>query len=231
MNTINPIASLSNEPAVIILSGGLDSSTLAYMMRSLGYALTALWFHYGQRHAKEQESARQIANNVQASFHTIDLASVGAHLGGNALTGTLAVPHGHYAAENMKQTVVPLRNALFLTAACAYALAHHIPTVAMGVHAGDHPIYPDCREEFFRAYQAMVDVFTEGHKLRIWAPFLHQTKVDIVTIGNNLGLPFAETWSCYEGGAVHCGLCGTCVERREAFRLAGIHDPTVYAAP
>lgn len=221
---------MSNKHALVILSGGLDSAVVAYLLRAQGRDLTALWIDYGQRHKRERQSAEKIATHLGAEFCVVDLSSMGALLKGNALTDAIDVPHGHYAAESMRLTIVPLRNALFLTVACAVAIARDIPLVGMGVHAGDHPIYPDCRPAFFHAFGRMVDNFTEEQRVTICTPFIGQTKTDIVRTGASFGVPFVDTWSCYEGGVVHCGKCGTCVERREAFHLAGIHDPTVYAA-
>jgi len=216
--------------AVVLLSGGLDSSCLTYRMIAHRWSLLAVSANYGQRHKREVEAALAIATRLEIEWLPIDLSSVGSHLEGNALTGQAALPQKDYSQESLAVTVVPLRNALFLTAASAIALARGYETVAIGVHGGDHPVYPDCRAGFITAYQAMVDAFTEGRKLEIQAPFLHQQKSDIVAVGARLGVPFELTWSCYAGGEIHCGLCSTCRERREAFRLAGVPDPTQYAA-
>jgi 7-cyano-7-deazaguanine synthase len=131
----------------------------------------------------------------------------------------------------MRATVVPNRNAVMLAIACALAGGSGADSVAVAVHAGDHPVYPDCRPEFVRAFEAMERIAMEGMaELRILAPFVSLRKHDIVRIGAEHGVALARTWSCYRGEAVHCGLCGTCTERREAFVLAGVADPTVYAA-
>ena len=129
----------------------------------------------------------------------------------------------------MKITVVPNRNAIMLSIACALAVTREAGTVAFGAHTGDHFIYPDCRPEFVRAFEAMVNVAVDGlASIEILAPFLAMTKSDIVTLGAELHVPFERTWSCYKGGVAHCGTCGTCFERREAFARARVADPTTY---
>ncbi len=150
---------------------------------------------------------------------------------GSALTDDVDVPHGHYAAENMAVTVVPNRNAIMLSIAYGVAVARGARIVAAAVHAGDHYVYPDCRPGFVEAFDRMQREAVEGFgdpSLCLYAPFVHKTKAEIVEIGAALGVPYEDTWSCYEGGEVHCGLCGTCNERKEAFRLAGVPDPTEY---
>ncbi len=217
--------------AVAIVSGGMDSVTLAYLLDSEGYDLILLSFNYGQRHKKELEYAAQIAVELGAEHRIIDLSALTPHLKGSALTDEIDVPEGHYAAPNMKLTVVPNRNAIMLSVAYAVAVAEQAAIVATGVHAGDHPIYPDCRDEFIRAFDVMERIATDGYApptLRLYAPFVNIGKHDIVTGGDALGVPYDMTWSCYKGGELHCGKCGTCVERKEAFALSGVPDPTVY---
>jgi 7-cyano-7-deazaguanine synthase len=220
--------------AIAVMSGGLDSTTLGYLLREQGYRWQALSFDYGQRHKKELAFAQRVAMSLGAPWNLIDLEAAGLAelLKGSALTdASFEVPEGHYASENMRITVVPNRNAVMLSIACAVAGASGSDTVAVGVHAGDHPIYPDCRPAFIASFEAMESVAMEGMaQIRILAPFLARTKADIVKLGAELGVPFADTWSCYRGGDIHCGGCGTCYERREAFQLAGVPDPTRYAA-
>lgn len=213
---------------VSLLSGGMDSATLAYMLADQGEELRLLSFDYGQRHIRELESAAKIAGHLGAPHEVVTL---GLNLPGSALTDpTIDVPEGHYEAESMKATVVPNRNAVMLSVAFALAVAHGADAVAFGAHAGDHAVYPDCRPAFVEAFQAMQDIATEGFGApRLLAPFVHRTKADIARLGADLGVPWANTWSCYQGGAVHCGRCGTCSERIEAFALAGADDPTEYA--
>lgn len=218
---------------VTTLSGGLDSVTLAHALSDEGAALVALSFDYGQRHAREIEHAARCAARLGADHHIVDLRSVGALLTGSALTDpAIEVPEGHYTDATMATTVVPNRNAIMLSVAVGVAVARGADAVATAVHAGDHPVYPDCRPAFIQAVEHEARVGNEGFisdEFRVLAPYLHVTKDEIVRRGAALGVPFAETWSCYQGGELHCGRCGTCVERREAFELAGVVDPTTYA--
>lgn len=218
--------------AVAIVSGGLDSATLAYLLKSQGYELTLLSFNYGQRHVKELDFARRCAGRLEAVFELIDLSGVGKLLSGSALTdSSIEVPDGHYEAPNMRITVVPNRNAIMLSVAYGVAVAQGASLVATAVHAGDHHIYPDCRPEFIAAFDAMQRLAVAGFgDIQISAPFVNTTKAEIVALGASLGVPFGDTWSCYKGGAEHCGKCGTCVERREAFQIAGVIDPTSYTS-
>ncbi|MFF4924211.1 7-cyano-7-deazaguanine synthase QueC [Kitasatospora sp. NPDC001261] len=219
--------------AVLVFSGGLDSTTVAYHLAANGTRLTLLSLDYGQQHRVELRHAAGIADLLNAVHHVLDLGSLGALLSGNALTDqALEVPDGHYTDATMHSTVVPHRNALMLDLAVAIAIGQGADAVAFGAHAGDHPIYPDCRPEFLDAYRHMVISANEGflpENFQVLAPFLAMTKADIVRLGAGLGVPYERTWSCYKGGTVHCGLCGTCTERREAFALAEVADPTVYA--
>ena len=223
---------MAGRRVVAVVSGGLDSTTMAYSLRAQGYSLVAISFDYGQRHRKELTFAEQVAADLDAPWTLIDLHAAGLTtlLTGSALTDdTVTIPDGHYADESMKITVVPNRNAIMLSIACALAVTREAGAVAFGAHTGDHFIYPDCRPEFVRAFEAMVNIAVEGlASIEILAPFLSMTKTDIVKLGRELKVPFERTWSCYKGGAVHCGTCGTCVERREAFAQALVADPTVY---
>lgn len=217
--------------AVAIVSGGLDSVTLAYHLARRVDQLHLISFNYGQKHVKELGYAERTARRLGANWTAIDLAAAGVTklLGGSALTeDRIPVPDGHYAADTMKVTIVPNRNAVMLAIACAAASSEGAGIVAVAVHAGDHFIYPDCRPEFVRAFEAMERLAMDMPQLRVEAPFLTSTKADIVRIGADLGVAFEETWSCYKGAELHCGTCGTCVERREAFTLTGIRDPTEY---
>lgn len=218
--------------AVAIVSGGLDSTVLAHLLDRSGATLTLLSFDYGQRHRTELAYASQTARTLDAEHHVVDLTGLEKLLTGSALTdASVEVPDGHYTDEAMRATVVPNRNAIMLDIAVARAVAVGADAVAFGAHAGDHPIYPDCRPEFLRSFNSMVTTANEGFTrpgFSVLAPFIGVTKADIVTLGARLGVPFLNTWSCYKGGAVHCGTCGTCVERREAFEVAGVSDPTVY---
>ncbi|MBY5988157.1 7-cyano-7-deazaguanine synthase QueC [Roseovarius atlanticus] len=215
---------------IVICSGGLDSVSLAHKVAGEGTLRGLLSFDYGQRHVKEVEFAAACARRLGVPHKVVDISGVGAALGGSALTDDVEVPDGHYAEETMKITIVPNRNAIMLAIAFGMAAAEKAEAVAAAVHGGDHFIYPDCRPGFVEAFQAMQDEALEGvAEVQLYTPFLTGSKADIVTEGAKWGTPFAETWSCYKGGDVHCGRCGTCVERREAFHLAGVADPTAYA--
>jgi 7-cyano-7-deazaguanine synthase len=222
---------MAGKEAVAVVSGGVDSVTLAYLLDSEGYDLHLLSIDYGQRHKKEISYARLCAERLGAAFDVADISQVGRLLSGSALTDDIEVPHGHYAAENMAVTVVPNRNAIMLSIAYGVAVVEGATVVACAVHAGDHFVYPDCRLRFVEAFDTMQReaVAGFGHPdLRLYAPFVEKTKAQIIEIGIALGVPYEDTWSCYEGGDAHCGLCGTCNERKEAFQLANVPDPTKY---
>ncbi len=215
---------------VVLVSGGLDSATLVYLLAFRGARLSLLSFNYGQRHRRELESAATIARRLDVPWRLVEMQTLGRLLSGSALTDEgLAVPDGRYTDPSMRATVVPNRNALLLDVAVGCAVAQRADAVAFGAHAGDHPIYPDCRPEFVQAYAATAAVANEGFlpaDFQVLAPFLTCAKAEIVRLGADLGVPFADTWPCYRGEAVHCGTCGTCVERRETFALARVPHPT-----
>ena len=217
---------------LVICSGGLDSVSLAHIVADQHELTRLVSFNYGQRHSKELDFAAAAAERLGVPFHLMDMRGIGAALSGSALTDDIDVPDGHYAEETMRITVVPNRNAIMLAIGFGVAAAHGDAAVATAVHGGDHFIYPDCRPGFTRAFDAMQQAALEGYAdVRLHTPFVERTKADIVREGAKHGTPFAQTWSCYKGGAQHCGRCGTCVERREAFDLAGVADPTEYADP
>lgn len=216
---------------VTILSGGMDSATLAYWLK-LRHDREQLFltFDYGQRHRVEIGAAANIAKALACEHRVIDVTGVGKHLKGSALTDAIDVPHGHYAEESMRKTVVPNRNAIMLSVAWGVMVAEEADGVATGVHAGDHYIYPDCRPPFIDALGVAFAYATEGHSkpgAELLAPFINMTKREIGALGKEMEVPFNLTWSCYEGGDVHCGQCGACNERKEALAP---NDTTVYLA-
>ena len=217
---------------VVVCSGGLDSVTLAHRIAHEKRLVHLVSFDYGQRHRKELDCARDCAVRLGAKHDVIDITAVGQHLTGSALTDRMAVPDGHYAEQTMRATIVPNRNAIMLTIAFGLATATGAQAVAAAVHSGDHFIYPDCRGTFVDAFAAMQRQALDGvAHIGFETPFLQWSKADIVREGARLGVPFAQTWSCYKGAERHCGRCGTCVERREAFQLCGVDDSTPYDDP
>ncbi len=216
--------------AVVLCSGGIDSATLAYRVAEAGALERLISFDYGQRHRREIERAAAIAARLGARHDVVDIAGLGRFLTSSSLiSGGGAVPDGHYAESNMKSTVVPNRNAIMLSIAFGIAAGARADAVGIAVHSGDHFIYPDCRPAFVDAFRAMQDCALEGMwQVELYAPFVNTDKAGIVAEGARLGVPYELTWSCYKGGERHCGRCGTCVERAEAFHLAGVADPTDY---
>jgi 7-cyano-7-deazaguanine synthase len=214
---------------VAIFSGGLDSTVMLHQLLSAGDEVLALSVDYGQRHRRELEYAQRIAADLRLRWQLADLSAIRPLLAGSSQTSDdVPVPHGHYAAENMKQTVVPNRNMIMLAVAAGWAISQQADRVAYGAHAGDHTIYPDCRPEFAEALARAIGL-ADWHHVELHYPFIQLSKTDIVRLGAQLQVDFGQTWSCYEGGEQHCGRCGTCVERQEAFAKAGVSDPTPYA--
>lgn len=216
--------------AVVVLSGGMDSTTLMAHYAALQFRLIAVTVDYGQRHHREIDSARAVAAHFGADHRVVELGGFGALLSGSALTDdTVEVPSGHYAEQSMRTTVVPNRNAVLVNVAVAVGVAVRAGTVALGVQAGDHSVYPDCRPAFLTTLRELVTVANEGFPTpQVEAPFMTWSKAQIAEHGTRLGAPLAKSWSCYRGGDAHCGTCGTCYERREAFQEAGVVDPTEY---
>jgi 7-cyano-7-deazaguanine synthase len=217
--------------ALVLLSGGMDSATaLALSLRNYGNrsdAVEAVSFNYGQRHARELEAAESIAAHYKVRHTILDLRGASLAFEGSALTGKGEVPEGHYQDASMKKTVVPNRNMIMLSLAVGLAISREMNSVVYGAHAGDHEIYPDCRPDFLVALQVAVSL-GNYRPLSILAPFIDKSKMEIARMGFDVNVPFDMTWSCYKGQDIHCGVCGTCVERREAFELAKVPDPTFY---
>ena len=218
------------QSSIVLLSGGLDSATLLAKLVAENRRVLALGVNYGQRHSREIEAAHAIAAHYGVEYRLADLRAVSAFFGKNSLTdASVPVYEGAYNEAGMKTTVVPARNLLLVSLATSWAIAEKCDTVAYAAHGGDHAIYPDCREEFAEKLDAVVRI-SDWHPVRLERPFVGMSKAEIVALGARLGVPFALTWSCYNGGERHCGKCSTCVERAAAFREAGVPDPTLYAA-
>lgn len=225
------------EKAVVLLSGGLDSTTVLAIAHHEGFELHTLSFDYGQRHQREVDAAKIIARYYgveQQQTVKIDLRA----FGGSALTADIAVPHNRAASQishDIPITYVPARNTIFLSFALAYAEVVRANDIFIGINAIDYSGYPDCRPAFLKAYEHMANLATkasvqEGHVFRFHAPLLHMTKADIIRKGTELGVPYELTWSCYEGGEAACGTCDSCVLRLNGFAEAGRKDPIRYAS-
>lgn len=217
---------MTEKDSVIIYSGGLDSTTLLYEER--GRVALAVTFDYGSNHAARETACAAYHCNLLGIEHVIiDLTFVKCYFNSSLLSGADAIPEGHYDGENMHSTVVPFRNGIMLSVACGLAESRGLKRVLMANHGGDHEIYPDCRPAFVNAMDAAMRAGTyEGVELA--APYTQLTKADLVCRGARLGVDYGMTYSCYRGDEHHCGRCATCIERREAFRKAGINDPTTY---
>ena len=213
---------------ILLYSGGMDSTVLLWRLLEEGHKVSALSIHYGQRHYRELDTAAELCRDRSVEHRVADLSGIQQFLSGCALTSSeIDVPHGHYTDDSMKATVVPNRNMVMLSIAAAWAISSASDCIAYAAHTGDHVVYPDCRPEFVGAVAAAI-ALADWRKVRLEAPFLGFSKADICRLGGELGAPLSRTWSCYAGREQHCGRCGTCVERREAFELAGIPDETVY---
>jgi len=213
---------------VVLCSGGMDSVTALYRARREHDVVASLSFNYGSKHnPRELPFAAEHAAKLGLRHEVVALDFMNRLFASDLLASGGTIPDGHYEAENMKQTVVPFRNAIMLSVATGFAESVGAEGLVIAAHGGDHAIYPDCREEFM---QAMGDTMRLGTYagIRLLRPFITLSKSQIAAEGVRLGVDFARTWSCYKGGAIHCGTCGTCVERREAFVEAGLPDPTEY---
>ena len=212
--------------SILILSGGMDSTTLLYDEQER--IALAISFDYGSNHnAREIPFAQLHCQRLGIRHVVIDLG-LAQHFKSSLLSGAEAIPEGHYADENMRSTVVPFRNGIMLSVAVGLAESEGLQYVMMANHGGDHTIYPDCRAAFVDAFDKAAQAGTYNG-VGLLSPYTHLTKADIARRGKELGIDYAETWSCYKGEELHCGCCGTCVERKEALAEAGIKDMTRYA--
>ena len=219
-----------DKKCTIIISGGLDSSTLIYQLYSEGYKLHAVSFLYGQKHSREIECAKKIVSNLAGIKHTIiDISYLGKELNSALTNSNENIPEGHYQAENMRRTVVPNRNMIMATIAHAIGYSNEIKNIALGIHAGDHFIYPDCRPEFIKEFEKTLRLSNDDEEINVITPFVNISKTEILKIGLELGVPYENTWTCYVGGDLACGKCGSCNERLSSFKECKTQDPLFYA--
>lgn len=209
---------------IIVFSGGMDSTTLLYKLLSEGKEVKAISFNYGQRHKKELKYAAKTCAKLGIEHKIVDMRFLKDLVSNSALTSDVAVPEGHYESETMKLTVVPNRNMIMASIAIGWAVNLDYDEVALGVHAGDHAIYPDCRPEFITALGGIASV-ANFKAIHIYTPFLLKDKGDIVIAGKELNVDYSLAWTCYKGGRRPCGKCGACQERKEAFLKANLKDP------
>lgn len=205
---------------VVLLSGGMDSTTLLHEMVECVNEVAAISFNYGQRHSKELEYAKKTCEKLGVEHKVVDISVFNELIDQSSLTGDIPVPHGHYEEESMKQTVVPNRNMILIAMATAWAVNKGFDNIAYAAHSGDHAIYPDCRAGFFFYLDRAVNEGNYGN-MHLKAPYINMDKTDIAEIGLKMGIDYdEETWTCYEGGFSPCGKCGACVERAEALEKA-----------
>lgn len=213
---------------VVLVSGGMDSVTALHGAAREHEVVAGLSFDYGSKHNhRELPFAAWHCRELGVPHEIVALGFMDRLFKSDLLKSGGAIPEGHYEAENMKQTVVPFRNGILLSIAAGYAESAGAEGLVIAAHSGDHAIYPDCREDFMRPMAEAIRAGTYAG-IEVLRPFIDLRKEGIAAIGAGLGVDFAQTWSCYKGGEMHCGKCGTCVERKEAFALAGLPDPTVY---
>lgn len=213
---------------VVLVSGGMDSVTALYRAHAEHEVVAGISFDYGSKHNhREIPFAAEHCEKLGVKHQVVGLQFMNDLFESHLLQSGGEIPEGHYEAENMKQTVVPFRNGIMLSIAAGFAESAGAAGLVIAAHSGDHAIYPDCREDFMRP---MADAITAGtyEKIEVLRPFIGVRKEDIAAEGAKLGVDFSRTWSCYKGGELHCGKCGTCVERKEAFELAKLTDPTDY---
>ena len=215
--------------SLVILSGGMDSATaLAWALDQGHKVVAALNFQYGaKQNQREARSAKAVTEHYQIPLHTVELNFMNTLFKSDLLQSGGAIPEGHYTEQSMKATVVPFRNGIMLSIAAGVAESMSAKGVILGNHYGDHATYPDCRESFIEPMKAAIRAGTDT-QIELLSPFCHFHKSDIALLGQSLEVPYALTYTCYKGGEKHCGRCGSCSGRKEAFQHAGIPDPTDY---
>ena len=219
--------SSNNNSAVVVFSGGMDSFTVLHKAINQGHKVFAVSFDYGQRHNKELQVASTVCKDLAISHKVVDISSINQLIAGSSLTSDIDVPEGHYEEPSMQQTVVPNRNMIMLSLAVGYAVSIGANKVYYGAHSGDHAIYPDCRPEFVEKMNAVCAI-ANYEAVEIVTPYLDSSKIEILKDGLDMGLSYANTWTCYNGREKACGKCGACQERLEAFKENGIPDPLEY---
>jgi 7-cyano-7-deazaguanine synthase len=213
---------------IVLCSGGMDSVAALYQAHRDHEVIAVLSFHYGSKHNdREIPFAAHHAEALSLCHEVVRLDFMDRLFRSDLLRSGGAIPEGHYKEATMKQTVVPFRNGIMLSVAAGVAESCGAEAVVIAAHSGDHAVYPDCREAFMKALGDAIQLGTY-ERIQLLRPFIDMDKAGIAVRGAELGVDFSQTWSCYQGGDLHCGRCGTCVERREAFLLAGLPDPTAY---
>lgn len=218
----------SSATTVVIYSGGMDSFTVLHRALREGISVHALSFDYGQRHARELEVASQVCASLGLPHQVVDIRAIHSLIDNSALTdSSQPMPHGDYASDNLRATVVPNRNMILLSLAIAKAVNIGAERVDYGAHGGDHVLYPDCRPEFVEAMNHVAGI-ANFEPVTLHAPYLTSSKADILREGLAMGLDYRQTWTCYEGRELACGVCGSCRERLAAFAANGVTDPLAY---
>lgn len=213
---------------IISLSGGIDSAVLAAHLLQEGHSVRCVSFSYGSKHNKyETAAARDICKHYKLSYLMLDLSSLFSSVNSSLLRNATPIPEGHYEDPEMKSTIVPGRNLIFSSVLASIAESSDSDVIALGVHQGDHAIYPDCRSRFIMYASLAIQVST-NYKIKLIAPFVNYNKSQIVKLGVKLNVPFSLTRTCYKDQPVACGKCGSCVERLEAFKQNGLDDLIAY---
>ncbi|RBI67498.1 7-cyano-7-deazaguanine synthase QueC [Vreelandella sulfidaeris] len=228
MSSIPYVAADTATTAIVIYSGGMDSFTVLHRALREGLNVHALSFDYGQRHARELDTARQVCAALGLPHQVVDIRAIHSLIDNSALTNPdQPMPQGNYAADNLNDTVVPNRNMILLSLAIAKAVNIGAERVDYGAHGGDHVLYPDCRPEFVEAMNHVAGI-ANFEPVKLHAPYLYASKADILREGLAMGLDYRLTWTCYEGRELACGVCGSCRERLAAFAANGVTDPLGY---
>ena len=217
------------QKVVVIYSGGMDSFTVLHKAIEQGKDVYPLTFNYGQRHSKEIDYAARVCQELAVPHKVVDISAINQLMTGSSLPvdSDLDIPQGHYEEDSMKSTVVPNRNMVLLSMAIAYAVSIDANAVYYGAHSGDHAIYPDCRPEFVHKMNEVSQI-ANYEPVDIVSPYIANNKIEILADGLRMGLDYGKSWTCYNGREKACGVCGSCVERLEAFSANDLSDPLSY---